>query len=65
MKFEVYTVLTVGREQILNVIANEFILRPPYPLRQGPKVYIWKVCKEMDLNENLLKLTVPIYGFAN
>ena len=32
-KFEVYIALTANREQILNAIANEYILRPPHSLR--------------------------------
>ena len=43
-KFEVYTSLIVGREQILNAIVNESIFKPPHLLRQGPKVDKIRYC---------------------
>ena len=43
-KFEVYIALMAGREQILNVIANESILKPPHPLKLGPNVDKTRYC---------------------
>ena len=37
-KLEVYTALMADREEILNAIANDSILRLPHPWKQGPNV---------------------------